>query len=431
VRFQVIVAAVAAAMASVTAVGGPVLEPNPGGSSRAFVGVGGCAASGCHGGGEQLSKAGSEFTIWATADPHHRAFASLLTPEGQRMARLYRRDPGAEAGRDQLCLKCHAPQGAIDRRFLADGVGCESCHGPAEAWRTTHYLRSWKSLGESERRSLDFIASGNLAERAIACAACHLGRPGMDVDHDLIAAGHPRLTFEFAAYHDMYPKHWNEPAVPGRSAQMWAVGQAVAAATAADLIAHRASGDRGPELADYNCFSCHRTIVNPTSDSSGRLGANEWSFAGLELTVALGSRYSAPQDVRAANLLALMGNPKTPSRELEVEAKRLHTAALKWAATLASLPPPAADVCQSAFLQLSQPTDSRHWDVLAQRFLAVAAIHKSLPPGNRRPEPLARVRDTLAFPQNGSTRWNSPAGFRPEAFNQALSDVRSSALKGG
>ena len=92
------------------------------------------------------------------------------------------------------------------------------------------------------------------AARARVCVDCHVGNRsrGMDMNHDLIAAGHPRLNFEFASYLASYPKHWreaHEKAVPGPEreaasaefeAKSWAVGQVVTAGAVLDLLGARA-----------------------------------------------------------------------------------------------------------------------------------------------------------------------------------------------
>ena len=67
-----------------------------------------------------------------------------------------------------------------------------------------------------------FMDTKNLVSRIEQCAGCHIGQdargglPLRDVNHDLIAAGHPRLNFEFAAYHENQPKHWKSSAARGR-----------------------------------------------------------------------------------------------------------------------------------------------------------------------------------------------------------------------
>ena len=69
---------------------------------------------------------------------------------------------------------------------------------------------------ENEGARIRFRATKELAERAKVCTRCHVGRRSPDglltqeVNHDLIAAGHPRLNFEFAAYQENLPVHWDE-----------------------------------------------------------------------------------------------------------------------------------------------------------------------------------------------------------------------------
>src|SRR5437870_3137050 len=52
--------------------------------------------------------------------------------------------------------------------------------------------------------------------RAETCAGCHVGAPAglgaplRDMNHDLIAAGHPRLNFDYATYLRALPPHWAE-----------------------------------------------------------------------------------------------------------------------------------------------------------------------------------------------------------------------------
>ena len=47
---------------------------------------------------------------------------------------------------------------------------------------------------------LGLVDSKNLSIRSEKCLTCHLGAPGLQVDHELIAAGHPDLRFELDSY---------------------------------------------------------------------------------------------------------------------------------------------------------------------------------------------------------------------------------------
>jgi hypothetical protein len=88
----------------------------------------------------------------------------------------------------------------------ADGVGCESCHGASGRWLGPHTTLGWRDRPWPEKAALGMRNTKDLASRARLCAGCHVGDggsddlPARDVNHDLIAAGHPRLNFELSAY---------------------------------------------------------------------------------------------------------------------------------------------------------------------------------------------------------------------------------------
>ena len=94
----------------------------------------------------------------------------------------------------------------------------------------------------------------------------------MDVDHDLIAAGHPPLHFEFASFHAHMPRHWPDwkdrdatKSPRGRAdfeGRAWYIGQIVNAHAALDLLADRAADKAKPwpEFAEYDCASCHQDL---------------------------------------------------------------------------------------------------------------------------------------------------------------------------
>jgi hypothetical protein len=121
-----------------------------------------------------------------------------------------------------------------------------------------------------------------IAGRAERCVACHVGAPGTDVNHDLMAAGHPRLNFELGVYHANMPHHWDDakdrgangasrpnrendrpPGSPDFEVRVWQIGQLVTAAAALDLLAARANKELNnpwPEFAEYDCFACHHSL---------------------------------------------------------------------------------------------------------------------------------------------------------------------------
>src|SRR5262249_11338289 len=121
------------------------------------------------------------------------------------------------------------------------------------------------------KRELGMWSVTDAAARGRACAGCHVGAPPVsdelpprDVNHDLIAAGHPRLHFELATFLANLPPHWNVAAKKNGAsdAQGWAVGQAVSAEAALELLAHRTATEKAPwpEFAEYDCFACHHDL---------------------------------------------------------------------------------------------------------------------------------------------------------------------------
>lgn len=268
--------------------------------SESLQGVASCSAAACHGNGIAGSK-GGEATTWAFSDPHAQAYQTLRSKRSQLIEKNLHPDrPNAQAVDDELCLNCHVKPNILretrSARFhFADGVGCESCHGPSQNWLEQHYQASWQQLHPAEKEAMGFRPTRDLVGRARVCIECHVGVGDIEVNHDLVAAGHPRLRFEFAAYLANYPKHWSESSErqrhPNLDASAWAVGQAVSAEAALRLLAHRASSPRAPwpEFADYDCQACHHDLATPgwrqqAFAGKARLGAlpiNDWYFAAL------------------------------------------------------------------------------------------------------------------------------------------------------
>jgi hypothetical protein len=103
--------------------------------------------------------------------------------------------------------------------------------------------------------------------RAMECSGCHVGAPAdktrgypiRNMNHDMIAAGHPRLNFDFHSYSRLIRPHWYEPlSQPGVETQKWLIGRVVQAEALSKL--HLARGSM-VELSEYNCFACHHDLT--------------------------------------------------------------------------------------------------------------------------------------------------------------------------
>lgn len=235
-------------------------------------------------------------------DPHAHAWRRLLEPRYQAMLRAAsgRADGSFDPAIARRCASCHDPLGlavgtgqamqTADGEVLPPitrGIGCETCHGPAQRWLALHYQ---EGIEPSVLRAAGMIDTKDLLVRARLCSTCHVGSPEHDLDHDLLAAGHPPLRFELAAYQAMIREpHWDEASrrmlEPSYEVQLWAVGRLAAAEASLKLLAHRArrsidkkvfylqdapfttevgrpdrepmSAPPWPSWAEHNCLACH------------------------------------------------------------------------------------------------------------------------------------------------------------------------------
>ncbi len=231
-----------------------------------YNGPGGCAASSCHGSVQPRTTTRifqNEYTIWIAQDKHARAFSVLENAVSQRIGRIL--NIGAPA-QSPKCLACHAlyvpPEQQAQTFELREGVSCENCHGPASGWLGPHTIKNWpyeKSL------QLGMYDTRNLEKRSAKCLTCHLGTAEKVVDHEMIAAGHPDLTFELGLFTFVMPPHWKMPEQenPWRQVQAWGVGQAVQLRESLSRLARRAQSPVWPEYAELDCFACHHSLTRP------------------------------------------------------------------------------------------------------------------------------------------------------------------------
>ncbi|WP_406568366.1 multiheme c-type cytochrome [Alterisphingorhabdus coralli] len=237
------------------------------------MGVASCAGSTCHGRNEADGEIvrQDELMRWqeesTPGGAHSRAFRVLGEPRSLAIGKkLGIGDPRSA----EMCLGCHAtPAASTGPRFqLSDGVGCEACHGPAEGWLSSHYATG-ASHANNVARGL--IPLNNPKARANVCLDCHFGstNKGQFVDHRIMAAGHPRISFELDLFSTLQQHHDEDADYIQRkgrtsSVRFWAVGQAMALDRSLDLFSRPSFGTEGlfPEFYFYDCHSCHRRIYD-------------------------------------------------------------------------------------------------------------------------------------------------------------------------
>ncbi len=273
--------------------------------------IAGCLVSSCHGSySNTVPMWQRSGRIWLYDDPHARAYNTLWKPESREIVRrlLQSESPISEdqhrAELNAKCISCHASEHASTQPTL--GVDCQSCHGAANAWNESHYA---KTIATSPER----LDTKSLANRVAICASCHVGEIGRsdgldrEVDHRIMAAGHPAIHFEFEQFHQSYPTHWDtakDAVSAGMSYQRWRVGRLVTLSVRLKLLRGRAqrahearyyeshSTDRGewPELTEHSCYDCHHTLAQPSwrQQTKAMTGTYRWDpWCRASLAVAL------------------------------------------------------------------------------------------------------------------------------------------------
>ena len=127
-----------------------------------YVGVGKCRS--CH----KKELMGNQVAVWQKG-PHHRAFQTLLSEASLAIAA--ERGLASPPHESAECLRCHVTAHAVPPVRIAnevdpaDGVQCESCHGPGRDYRkkkimSDEELARKKGLWDAEHD-------------AAICTACH------------------------------------------------------------------------------------------------------------------------------------------------------------------------------------------------------------------------------------------------------------------
>jgi len=411
--------------------------------SITIAGSASCSGRACHGGSQPVHGqivGQNEYSKWIANDPHSKAFQALFSDRAKTISKNL---GGPEAHKDSRCLACHITPQVSNLQLKADyaldfGVGCESCHGTAtKGWLSEHTTAQWKSLSFDKKQKaydshgMNFLS--NPAIQAQVCVGCHIGSPVdaeknvplRDANHDIMAAGHPRLIFEATTFAENMPPHWNEnkySKTPERKVALWANGQVIVAWASAKLAELR-SGEKAevwPEFAQNDCFACHADLSNPSWRRSsdyysgrkpGALPINNWPFAWLDVSLELlgkkehailknlreyqlvSERFSSSrQQVNfaskglASSLSELVGELKQPGGQVSNDWKNILGKSLA-----------------------AKSTSAASWDFSVQHSIAssvLAAEGKAVPQA---------IWESLSF----TPGYESPKGFKP-ALKKAL-----------
>ena len=250
-------------------------ETLPQSSVENHMGVATCAASQCH--GSAVPRDGSavlqnEYVTWTQDDPHSGAYETLNTDQSKAMASRLGLKSASTA---KICLDCHADNvssGKRGERFqISDGVGCEACHGGAEKWLASHY--NTPTVNHSDNLQAGMYPTERAQSRAELCLSCHLGTENKFATHRIMAAGHPRLTFELDTFTELWRTAGRQPHYvvdtdyvdrkTGPShVYAWATGLLADGRRRLALVQSDDFAGEGmfPELGLYDCHACHRSM---------------------------------------------------------------------------------------------------------------------------------------------------------------------------
>ena len=446
---------------------------------RHFVGVGGCSAANCHGGDGSKGTVGSEYSIWIQDDKHAEAFSVLYNKTSQRMAKLLKLDKPAHQA--ALCLNCHAPQSDPpfsdqhrhgDLSALLDGVSCEACHGAASDWLGPHVRHDWAKKSPEQKAALGYRETKDLWNRSKVCADCHVGEPGRDVNHDLYAAGHPRLFFEMSAFHANMPAHWDrnddrQRTGPDRDkssfeAKLWAIGQLASAEAALDLLVHRADNARDdfvlrdkdakypseetvavwPEFAETGCFACHHNLDSPSwrqkrgyaSRNAGGYPWGTWLFPIIPTVVgSSGADDLTGAESPLSKLTREMARPYPNQKAVISNAKDLHAVLTKSARSVEGQQLTAEQIAGwlKGVSAVGTSASQQSWDGATQSWLSLTAIHQGLndvsgsagQPSEKSQQinaSLEKIRNHLEFPKD----FDSPKDFSSDPATEISAELK-------
>ena len=117
-----------------------------------------------------------EWVIWKDQDKHSWAHRVLHEARGQRIGELMDQNVlDASTG----CVQCHTSnvieqlwspailRNNLQNDYMAEGVSCQSCHGPAEDWVLEHQKDNWLQRNHDEKASFGLNKMEDLSPRRL------------------------------------------------------------------------------------------------------------------------------------------------------------------------------------------------------------------------------------------------------------------------
>lgn len=421
------------------------LPPMPNMSHDTTMGSASCANSLCHGSITPWNHSRvlqNEYTTWSRLDQHTQTYQVLLSDQSKRIAKNLGLDKPAHESK--ACLDCHAhnpPAAQRGERFVqSEGVGCEACHGPSGRW-----LKSHANEGQPHAQN---VANGlypidQPVAQAKLCLSCHYGDQNRSVNHRMMAAGHPRLSFELQTFSAIEPSHvrtddeWHQRKGHYNPIKVWATGQIVASQQLLQNFADPKLGHDGifPELVLFECNACHHPMTQKKwtprlGVGTGRLRLNDSNLLMVRALVRVFDPVSAPELSRNIYRLhqSISGNgdssgksPQEIALELSAYLERYHAIIEKQ-----KLASPDLLRVMGAVLDEAVAGDLSDYAGAEQAYMAVADVLFSLAKSGEIKSPaeinnqLAELRKTLRKSEE----------FQPKVFADRLAALRTLITQG-
>ena len=381
--------------------------------------VTGCFTANCHGSNSTDGPAWSRAAAtWLIKDPHAHAYSTLMSQWSIEIVAKLSADSIQPSDRfafrnfvNDRCATCHATAGQPEVQLLL-GVECQSCHGPTSAWDASHWNGATSSPSTANAHSKQRIDLRNLETRVTVCTTCHIGdlnRPQpLEVNHELIAAGHPPMYFEFESLWQRMPEHWasdKDIRHLGDTApfQRWRAGVLLGAAARMQMLAVRldradsvaALADLNarqhiwPELAEFSCFDCHHERKSSgrswsqSSKSSSKAKWDGWTRQAVAL-LAISSIAEEPHKqlkLISSQFDALASHLEKPlvNSSLATRVREFGSGISDQYRQLAAGRPPESDELRTITQRLlAGKTHSMTWEAAVQWRMELAALCESL-----------------------------------------------------
>lgn len=383
-------------------------------SDASYLGAASCASSACHGSEKPRNTNNvlqNEYVTWFRHGVHSKAWKVLLEKEAKKMGEHL---GIAHPEKDPQCLRCHgtytSAQMKKGERFqMDDGVSCERCHGASSNWIETH---TQTNVDRNELITQGLRDIYPLDKRADLCLECHYGTDNQYVDHRLIGAGHPRLSFELDTFSMLQPRHWKidedyqKRKGPYYSTKSWIIGQLSLSLATLEALESPIRSKKGvwPELTLFNCYTCHHNLQKnewKQRNYEGRPGELVLNTAALQMVAIAAQSLNLKEQKQLHNRLVDLqklygeGKAATTIKQIRSQLKGYMQTILGWTPNDKE----RRNIVKT-LLKNASKTGHFHYEEAEQLAMAIASVLADGTQSEKEKSQLNKLMDTLENSEN-------------------------------